>query len=101
MTDTRIAEAVFQVVDELNEQLPRSQRLARTEATLLSGAGAQLDSLGLVNLIVGVEQRIQDEFNVTVDLTDELTLSAEQPYLSSIGSMISYLSSMIEGNGNG
>jgi acyl carrier protein len=101
MTNTRIAEAVFQVVDELNEQLPREQRLEKAEATLISGVGAQLDSLGLVNLIVGVEQKVQDEFNVTVTLTDEAMLSGEQPYLRSIGSLIGFLSSVVEGNGNG
>jgi hypothetical protein len=66
---------------KLNEQFLKWQQLARAKARLAPGGGAQLESLGLVMLMIDVEQRIQDEFNLTVNATDEVSLRL-RAYLS-------------------
>ena len=46
-----MAGVIFAAVDEVNQQLRRAQRLEKSPATVISGEGGRLDSLGLVNLI--------------------------------------------------
>jgi len=67
----RIAELVFAAVDEVNQQLPRAKRLEKSEATLLTGEGASLDSLGLVNLLFNTEQKIESALGVSVTLAED------------------------------
>ena len=45
------------------------------EATPLVGPGAAVDSVGLVTLIVDVEQRLEAEHQVTVTLASERAMS--------------------------
>ena len=51
--------------------------------TRLFGHEGALDSMGLVTLIIAVEQAIEDEFGASVALADEKALSrARSPYRS-------------------
>ena len=59
--------------------------------TLLFGPGGSLDSLGLVQLIAGVENGVEDASGQRVNLADEALLeSAENPF-KSIASLCAYL----------
>jgi acyl carrier protein len=71
---TRILEAVLDAIDEVNDQLPVDQRIPRDEAARLAGTDGQLDSLGLVNLIVATEQKVADALGVPIVLTDAADL---------------------------
>jgi acyl carrier protein len=56
----------------LNGQLPSSGQLVKSPATrLFDPAGGALDSLGLVNLIVALEQTLEDDHGLTLSLADE------------------------------
>lgn len=60
------------------------------EDTVLVGQGARLDSLGLVTLIVDVEQRIGDEAGVRVTLADERAMSAAKSPFRTVGSLVDH-----------
>jgi len=61
------------------EELSLSEEL--TEDSRLFGEQGVLDSMGLVTLIVAVEQAIEDRFDQSVALADEKALSqARSPY---------------------
>ena len=47
-----------------------------TEETVLVGTDAVLDSLGVVQLIVEVEQRVESEHGVSVTLANDKAMSA-------------------------
>ena len=50
MTDNeKVIQAVMDAIDELNEQLPKEERLEKSVDTALFGDGGSLDSLGLVS----------------------------------------------------
>ena len=54
-----------------------------TEDTILFGKAGVLDSMGLVTLIVAVEQAIEDRYDKTAGLADEKAMSqARSPYKS-------------------
>jgi acyl carrier protein len=65
-----VREAVFHAIDELNRQLPRERHLAKSDTTPLAGPDGHLDSLGVVNLIVLVEQQLETRAGITINLID-------------------------------
>lgn len=62
--------AVNAAIDGINRQRSGEEQLTKSEATVLSGADAVLDSLGLVTLIVAVEQQVQTGCGRQISLAD-------------------------------
>lgn len=68
------------------------------EDSVLFGKDGALDSMGLVTLIIAVEQAIEDRFEVSAGLADEKAMSqARSPYRS-VATLADYAVSQIEGN---
>jgi acyl carrier protein len=101
MTDTteRVTNIVYAVIDELNEQLAKENRLAKVAETALLGNAGRLDSFSFVNLIVLVEDKCYDEFGVYISLSDTLETMEGNP-LQTVGSFIDYMCSVVEGEGS-
>ena len=69
-----------------------------TESTLF-GKDGMLDSIGLVSLVVAVEQAIEDRYSISISLADERALvQANSPY-KTIGSLAEYAGRLIQGQG--
>jgi acyl carrier protein len=96
-----IVELVFAAVDEVNQQLRRAQRLEKTENTVISGEGGKLDSLGLVNLFFATEQKIEQKFEATVTLVDDVAMAGAQDPFRTLGSLIDFIQSLLEKKLNG
>jgi acyl carrier protein len=96
----RILQAIYDAVDEINEQLPKGNSLAKSPETVLFGQSGQLDSLGLVSLIVAVEQNIQAEFGSDVTLADERALSQRNSPFRTITTLSEYISLLLADNEN-
>lgn len=72
---------LHEALRQTNELLPKEKRLKAADDTVLFGDGAALDSLGLVNLLVAVEQGIADTFNCEVTLaTDKAVARKNSPF---------------------
>ncbi|HCE17439.1 MAG TPA: hypothetical protein DEQ80_06235 [Anaerolinea thermolimosa] len=91
---TTSAQDVLQMRDGAGEQLP-----ALGEETRLIGQGAILDSLGLVSLIVEVEQRLSDELGINLILADERAMSQKRSPFRSIGALADYICDLIAEQG--
>lgn len=68
-----------------------------TPETRLLGSSAVIDSMGLVNLIVEVEQRMSEEFGVSCTLADERAMSRQRSPFRSVGSFAEYAAELIHG----
>ena len=97
VTREKVAETLLEVVDDLNRRLASDQRLERSTATVLSGENSRLDSLGLINFIVAVEQAIEDKFESTVSLTDDILLAATDGPLHTVGSLAGFIADQLKG----
>ncbi len=93
----KIEAAVLAAVDEVNEQLPENGQIERSSEALLFGQDGVLDSLGLVNLIVAVEQEVEDAFDETVTLADEKAVSQKNSPFKSVQSLVDYIESLLKG----
>ena len=65
--------------------------------TPLFGQEGLLDSVGLVTLIVAVEQAIEDTFGVSVSLADEKAMSQQQSPYRTIEALAEYAQRIIQG----
>ena len=90
--ETSLAERIVaEAVAELNLQRSAEDQIGKDPHALLFGPGGSLDSLGLVQLIAGVENGVEDASGQRVNLADEPLLeSAENPFRS-IASLCAYL----------
>jgi len=99
MTDNdRIVEVIYGAVDEINQHLQGKQKVSKSLDTVLFGESAQLDSIGLVNLIVGVEEKIEEDFGVTVVIADERAISRKNTPFRTIRTLSNYVSLLLEDN---
>ena len=92
----RIFQAINNAVDEINEQQSKEKSLAKSPDTVLFGRAGKLDSLGLVSLIVAVEQHIQAEFGSDVTLADERALSQKNSPFQTIATLTEYISRLLD-----
>ena len=70
-----IENLIISSVKEINKQFHQEQQLGQSTKTVLFGKDGKLDSLGLVNLLVIIEQNIEDEFDVSITIADEKAMS--------------------------
>ncbi|MBA7642534.1 hypothetical protein ES703_50229 [subsurface metagenome] len=89
--------SLLAAVDDLNRQLPKESQIERSTGTVLSGEGGQLDSLGIINFIIAVEQKVEDEFHTVIMLTDDMLLSAADGPLRTIDTLADFLVERLNG----
>jgi acyl carrier protein len=81
-----IIETLKEVID--NEQAERPEEPGVD--TPLFGRNGLLDSLGLVSLVVAVEQVIEDRYGVALSLADEKALSQTHSPYRTVASLAAY-----------
>ena len=91
-----VQKVVYDSIDELNQQLSEDDRLIKSLDTKIFGSNSKLDSLGLVSLIVMVEQNIEDEFSVVLTLADERAMSQKNSPFRTLGSLIDYIEILLK-----
>ena len=91
-----IIDLIFETIDTINEELTGEMKLEKSTHTALFGQGCKLDSLGLINLIVAVEQNIEDEFDITITLADERSMSQKHSPFRTVGSLVDYIEMLLK-----
>jgi acyl carrier protein len=92
----RILQTIFDVVEEINMELPKEQLMEKSEDFVLFGQSSKLDSLGLVTFIVAIEQKFQEDLGVVITLADERALSQKRSPFATIGTLADYAFSLLK-----
>jgi FkbH-like protein len=88
----RVLKCIYSAIDSLGSK----RYLKKDEESPLIGGLGPLDSMGLVELIVSVEQEIEKEFNKSLVLADE-KISKETVYpFKTIKTLANYISSLLK-----
>ena len=96
MTDALVT-VILDLVQELDaDQQPKLEG-EMTRDSLLFGDGGLLDSMGLVALVIALEQSIAEKHGVTVALADERALSREASPYRTVGALAEYAASLLDG----
>ena len=92
----KIIKLIFYTIDEINSQLSNKQQLKKSTKTVLFGKDGKLDSLGLVTLLVIIEQNIEDEFDVSITIADEKAMSQKRSPFRTIGTLADYIDMLLK-----
>jgi acyl carrier protein len=92
-TPSEVLDLILSCVDSI---LPNKDQEITPETRLL-GSTAVIDSMGLVNLIVEVEQRLSEQFGVACTLADERAMSRQKSPFRSVRSFAEYVVELIHG----
>lgn len=96
MKRERVLDIVYGVMEELNEERASELRLPLSQDTVIFGSNSNLDSLGLVNLIVGVEQGILEKLGLEIIIANEKAMSRKRSPFRTVGSLVNYTTELIE-----
>ena len=94
----KIEKAVLIAIDQFNNESEIKINLDLGIETRLFGGSGVLDSLGLVNLIVLVEEAVELEFSVSIILADEKAMSRRTSPFSSVKNLINYIDEILTQN---
>ena len=86
---------VIKAFQEISEQQDLTLAAPPSEETPLFGSDGLLDSMGLVTLVVAVEQAIEDTFGISTSLADERALSQRNSPFRTIGTLADYAHAVI------
>lgn len=90
----KVIKVIYSAIDELNQQLPKEQRLEKSPDTILLVGNGKLDSLAFINLIIAVEQKVEEEFKI-ITLTDEIAMLNKNSPFKSISSLAEYIMQLL------
>ncbi len=96
MEKERVIERIVrEAIGEINLQRGADEQLGCGEGDLLFGPAGPLDSLGLVQLIVELENRLEEASNQRVNLADEELLARDESPFASAGALRLYLRGIV------
>lgn len=102
MKQQEIIDVIYKAIDEVNEQQDDDAlKIEKTLATEIFGQKGTLDSLGLVNFIVVLQEIVADEFDVEIMLADERTLCQENCPFRTVEVLADYILELIEESRDG
>lgn len=91
-----ICEAYKEVLDVERVNLEKSERIDGD--TPIFGSNGYLDSLGLINLLLAVEEKVRQKFNVSISLVNERAMSQKNSPFKTIGTLADYIFSLLKEN---
>ena len=86
-----IEDLIYETIDEINAQIPPEKRLEKSPETVIVGEGSLLDSLGIINFFVSLEEKVSNEAGQTITLLDE-ALGGQNDNLNSVAKITHYIS---------
>lgn len=89
ITKEDVINIMYDCIDEINYL--NESTIKKTPDTKLFGSRSELDSLGLVNLIVSAEEKISDVLKVTISLADEKAMSEKNSPFRTVDSLAEYI----------
>jgi acyl carrier protein len=95
ITKLQILSLVYDSIQTINELRDEPDKLALSEDTLLTGRASKLDSLGLVNLVVSIEERFNERFGVEIVLTDERVMMQGENVFENVKTLADYIASVV------
>ncbi len=96
ITTDSIVTAIHAAITEMNLHLPKNRQIEEDPQTVLFGAGGRLDSLGLANFIIIMEQQLEQSLGMRIDLTEDDPFSPETGHFRTLGTLARYIGSSFD-----
>ena len=86
-----IIKIIFTSIKEVNENQPSDNRLKLKKDEFLVSDKSKIDSLGLITLLVNIEDKINKTYNVDLNLLEENFISDEKTPFQTIDNLAEWL----------
>ena len=93
---SKIESLIISILKNLLTQNDVSMVEKITNTTSLIGPKSLLDSLGLVTFLIDIEQQINQDYDLTLTLTNERALSQKNSPFRTIKSLTEYITLLVE-----
>mgnify|MGYP000072443279 CR=1 FL=1 len=87
---------IFEGIKDYNTQVNKKNQLPISIELELFSENGVLDSLGLVNLIMSIEEQFEDYLDTSIVIADEKAMSQKNSPFQSVQSMADYLSKELQ-----
>lgn len=91
----RIEKVVLKAMASANQTRGDDDQLACSPTATLYGPGSPLDSLGLVNILIDIEDELRS-CGMEVSLSDERAMSQTRSPFRSVPTLVAYIQGLIE-----
>lgn len=85
----QIISIIYDAIDEINTMNDLS--IEKNLESRLFGSEGSLDSFGLVNLIVLIEESVNEKFECSITLADEKAMSLKRSPFRTVDSLANYI----------
>ena len=98
MTDNNelFLELIFAAITEVNIQQPPEYQLKLNKDEFLISDKSCIDSLGLITLLINIEEKVSNKFKKNLNLLDEKYISEENTPFKTLGSLASWLNNNVQ-----
>ena len=97
MEKDEIRRIIFNAIDLLNQARDEEDKIPVNPDTLLFGTNGYLDSMGLVSLLIDIEESLQIE-GLDVSLSDERAMSERNSPFRDVSALTEYIDKLIAKN---
>ena len=87
---------IFEGIKDYNTQVNKKNQLPISIELELFSENGVLDSLGLVNLIMSIEEKFEDYLDTSIVIADEKAMSQKNSPFQSVQSIADYLSKELQ-----
>lgn len=91
----QILECIYAAIDEANEDRGDLPPLEKARRTPIHGTADGLDSLGLINFVVAVEENVERACGTTITLSDDRSLSHEPSPFQTVDTLEQYIDGLL------
>ena len=96
----KILDIIYDVIDEINLDLDDDKKVKKSLESNLYGGSGTLDSFELVNFVVLMEEKTEDELQKIIILTDEKALSQKTSPFRTVETLAEYILFLLKDNSN-
>tara|TARA_B100000989_G_C19518918_1_gene463109 strand:- start:1783 stop:2082 length:300 start_codon:yes stop_codon:yes gene_type:complete len=89
-----IQNIINESIDEINDFLPQDSQITKDDDQLLYGTNGVLDSMGIINFCLLVEEKFAEVFSKEISLIDDSAFSEEMLPIESVRNLKAYLTKL-------
>ena len=92
----KVEAIIYEAIEENSSDWGDGVQIDKSPDSVLFGKKGSLDSLGLVNLMITIEQLIEDEYEVSITIANERAVSQTKSPFRTIAVLTKYVTELIQ-----
>ncbi len=91
----QVIQCIYSACDTLNKDLSLNEQIPKSPQTKLTGEGANIDSLNMINFILDIEANVEKVFGKKITLINNEFFLDQSKYLQNIETLSLYITGLL------